>query len=216
MAIPGYRPTPEFEATVSSGNLLKTRIMLTNSMVVDPTGKQFSEMLEYAKRKLDGLFVPYDGELLESDQAKWDLELMNQELSLLVNNFSYERISHLWRVIRKVRKEDIRRLEYLGRTAGKAPPPAGVPRSGGSFYQKAPVPISGGFPKTAASPSLTEDEKKQERIDALSGLQKAGREVERIMGETEHGKKWYPQQVVEMKKAAQNILRAVEKYEKNK
>ena len=53
--------SPEFKAVISKKNLLRVRIMLKDSFVVDPTFVQLDEMLSYAKNNLPGLLVPYDG-----------------------------------------------------------------------------------------------------------------------------------------------------------
>ena len=52
--------SPEFKAVISKKNLLRVRIMLKDSFVVDPTFVQLDEMLSYAKNNLPGLLVPYD------------------------------------------------------------------------------------------------------------------------------------------------------------
>lgn len=94
--------SPEFRATVSEGNLLRTRIMLKDSFVLDPTFAQFEEMLDYAKPYFPDLFDPFDGEILEDDSSKWDEALMNKELVQLISNFSKERVDHLKMVVAKV------------------------------------------------------------------------------------------------------------------
>ena len=50
----------EFKAAVSDKNLLRTRIMLKDSFVVDPTFSQLSEMLSYVRTHLPGIFVSFD------------------------------------------------------------------------------------------------------------------------------------------------------------
>lgn len=94
--------SPEFRATVSEGNLLRTRIMLKDSFVLDPTFAQFEEMLDYAKPYFPDLFDPFDGGFLEDDTSKWDEALMNEELVQLISNFSEERVDHLKMVVAKV------------------------------------------------------------------------------------------------------------------
>ena len=100
----------EFKATVSDKNLLRTRIMLKDSFVVDPTFVQLDEMLSYARVYLPGLFVPFDGECLENDEAKWNDNVMNEELVQLVTNFSETRINHLKKVVSKVLKPEIEKI----------------------------------------------------------------------------------------------------------
>lgn len=99
----------EFKSAVANKNLLRTRIMLKDSFVVDPTFTQLREMLSYAKRMLPDLMVPFDDDPLEEDQTKWNHEVMNMELVQLVNNFSETRIAHLQKVVSKVIAPEIAR-----------------------------------------------------------------------------------------------------------
>lgn len=91
--------SPEFSRAVKDENLILTRIMLKDSLIVDTSFTQFDEMLFYAKRELANLTVPYDGKSLENDSSKWNVNLMNIELVELINNFSEIRIEHLKKVI---------------------------------------------------------------------------------------------------------------------
>lgn len=105
--------TTEFKSSVESGNLLRTRIMLKDSFVTDPTCVQLDALLSYAKEKLPGIIVPYDGDALENDPSKWDLAVMNLELVQLVNNFSQERIDHLKKVVGTVKREEIQKMKVM-------------------------------------------------------------------------------------------------------
>lgn len=107
----------EFKSAVAANNILRTRIMLKDSLVVDPTFRQANEMLAFAKQAMPGLFVPFDGGALESDPEKWDLELMNLELVQLVGNFSETRLLHIKKVISKVMAVEIQRARVQ-----KSPP----------------------------------------------------------------------------------------------
>lgn len=102
--------TQEFKSTVLNKNLLRTRIMLKNSLIVDPTFLQFDEMLEYAQRILPNLFCSFESDVLENDSSKWTENQMNIELVELVNNFSLERINHLKKVIETVKKDKIKKI----------------------------------------------------------------------------------------------------------
>ena len=52
--------SPEFKAAIKGNNLLRTRIMLKDSFVLDPTFAQLEEMLAYARKYLPDLLVPFD------------------------------------------------------------------------------------------------------------------------------------------------------------
>lgn len=99
--------SPEFRMAVDNKNLLRVRIMLKDSFIVDPTLAQFNEMQDYAKGKLPDLFVPFDHGILEDNPLKWDKAVMNMELVQLVNNFSKERVTHLKKVIAKVLEKEV-------------------------------------------------------------------------------------------------------------
>ena len=101
----------EFKSAVSDNNLLRTRIMIKDSFVIDPTFTQLDGMLSYARSHLPNLFVPFDGECLENDEIKWNNDVMNRELVQLVNNFSEVRIVHLKKVVSKVLAAEANKIE---------------------------------------------------------------------------------------------------------
>ena len=49
--------TNEFRDAVQTGKKTRVRIMLKDMMLVDPTMKQFDEMLEFAKSNIPDLFL---------------------------------------------------------------------------------------------------------------------------------------------------------------
>lgn len=109
----------EFKTAVLDKNLLRTRIMLKDSLVIDPTFTQFDEMLSYAKIHLPSLFVPFDGECLENDEKKWDTSVMNEELVQLINNFSEIRINHLKKVVSMALKSKVKTMDSKKEKARK-------------------------------------------------------------------------------------------------
>lgn len=94
--------SPEFKETIAKKNLLRARIMMKDSFLVDPTATQFDEMLSYAKEHIPEILVPFDDETLENNETKWNESIMNDELIDLPNNFSKVRIDHLKKVVAKV------------------------------------------------------------------------------------------------------------------
>lgn len=58
--------SPDYITAIKSGALLRARIMLKDSLIVDPTFAQFNEMLAYTRREMPNLLVPHDGEILET------------------------------------------------------------------------------------------------------------------------------------------------------
>lgn len=87
--------TKEFIDAVESGKKVRVRIMLKDIMLIDPTMIQFDEMLDYAVSKLDDLYDEHDGETLKYESAEWNEEYLNNQMVVLVNNFSKERIELL-------------------------------------------------------------------------------------------------------------------------
>lgn len=85
----------EFMDTVAAGNKLRTRIMLSNYMITDPSFREFDESLKYAQETINDLIVPHDGEELNYDVTSWTKEYLDKECGILVNNFSKERIDLL-------------------------------------------------------------------------------------------------------------------------
>lgn len=189
----------EFKATVSDKNLLRTRIMLKDSFVVDPTFVQLDEMLSYARVYLPGLFVPFDGECLENDEAKWNDNVMNEELVQLVTNFSETRINHLKKVVSKVLKPEIEKIRRK------------------RIEQSARPPISSQFTPPPVSRKSSPLTKQVNRLKALKVLQNEGGKIQDIMTEvTSRHNTWKPTNVDDMERAAREILRAAKDYKNNR
>lgn len=91
----------EFTLAVKNHNLLRTRIMLKDSLIIDPTFSYYEEMITYAKQEIPDVVVPFDGEYLEENSLKWDRTMIDMELVRLINNFSEERVSHIKKMISK-------------------------------------------------------------------------------------------------------------------
>lgn len=188
----------EFKATVSDKNLLRTRIMLKDSFVVDPTFVQLDEMLSYARVYLPGLFVPFDGECLENDEAKWNDNVMNEELVQLVTNFSETRINHLKKVVSKVLKPEIEKIRRK------------------RIEQSARPPISSQFTPPPVSRKSSPLTKQANRLKALKVLKNEGGKIQNIMTEVTSRNTWKPTNVDDMERAAREILRAAKDYKNNR
>ena len=91
--------TREFVEAVSQRNLLRVKIMLKDSLLVDTTFNQFNEMLSYAEPRLSGIWVSDDE---DDDVFSQSPEELNTILAGLVNNFSKRRITHLKGMINKL------------------------------------------------------------------------------------------------------------------
>ena len=85
----------EFKDAVSEKKLVRVRIMLKDSLLVDPTLDQFVEMEKYANSQLEDLYVPHDGAKLNYDVTAWNETYLNGQMVAVVGNFSKERVDLL-------------------------------------------------------------------------------------------------------------------------
>lgn len=205
--------SPEFNSAIKTGNLLRVRIMLKDSLIVDPTFAQFNEMLAYARMELPELLEPYDNGALEDNSGKWDKDLMNMELVEIVNNFSQTRIDHLKRVIGIVLADKIRSAKTI------KPPQSGQPyphqTSGRGTYGAQ----SNNYARPA-SPADVEEQKKRARQQSLSQLTNSSKKIESIMRTIRRKDEsmfiWSPSAINEVEKAAREILEATRNYKNNR
>lgn len=187
----------EFKATVSDKNLLRTRIMLKDSFVVDPTFVQFDEMLSYARVYFPGLLVPFNGEYLENDEAKWNDNIMNEELVQLITNFSETRINHLKKVVSKVLEHEAVKIRRK------------------RMEQSTRLPISSQFMTPSVSRESSASTRKSNRQKALRVLRNEGNKIQKIMNEVHLQQAWKPTNVDDMERAAREILKAAQDYKNN-
>lgn len=120
-----------FYESVKNGNVRRVRIMMKDSLLVDPSFARFSEM-ERAARNLNGLYDQHDGKTFINDPSQWNDDYMNKLMVEVVINFSHERIDHLKDVVhylRPVTKKDSansstngvnRKHDYSGDTSYQA------------------------------------------------------------------------------------------------
>ena len=69
----------EFIDAVNSEDYDLIKIMMCNSLLVDPSGADFDEMFEYANNELNGLLEDYDGEELNNDTSQWDKKFLDKQ-----------------------------------------------------------------------------------------------------------------------------------------
>lgn len=87
--------SPDFKNAVDKKNIRLTRIMLKDSLVIDPTYKEFNALLKYAENNLFNLYDEHDGEKFNNNIASWNKDYLNEQMVNVVYNFSKERISFL-------------------------------------------------------------------------------------------------------------------------
>lgn len=94
--------TNAFREAVASKNIRRLRIMMKDSLLVDPSFHEFKEM-ERLSASVDGLYDKHDGKSFVLDDTLWDDNYMDKLMVQVVGNFSHERIRHLMDVVNKLR-----------------------------------------------------------------------------------------------------------------
>lgn len=91
--------TDAFYQAVQSGNVRRVRIMMTDSLLVDPAFAEFNAM-EKAASSMVGLYDEHDGKEFVEDHNIWNDDYMDKVMTKVLFNFSHERIEHLKEVVR--------------------------------------------------------------------------------------------------------------------
>lgn len=112
--------TNEFTEAVQAGDVLLVRIMLKDSLLVDPTAAQFDEMEQYAKGKIPNIYMEHDGEALSFDVTVWNESYLNAQMVAVVSNFSRERIDLLKSMVRHLYPAKVCKLQSERDSASKS------------------------------------------------------------------------------------------------
>lgn len=102
--------TNEFRDAVENGKKTRVRIMLKDIMLVDPTMKQFDEMLDFAKVNILDLFDEHDGETLKYDRGEWSESYLNNQMVVVVSNFSKERVELLRNMVKYIYRDKVEKI----------------------------------------------------------------------------------------------------------
>lgn len=94
--------TNVFHEAVQSGNVRRVRIMMQDSLLVDPTFTEFDAM-EREVSSMAGLYDEHDGKEFIEDRNLWNDDYMDKVMVKVLSNFSHERIDHLKKVVRYLR-----------------------------------------------------------------------------------------------------------------
>lgn len=126
--------TDSFYNAVSANNVTGIRIMMKDSLLVDPTFREFDDM-EKAARSVPGLYDIHDGRELKA--SGWDDDYMNKQMVQVIGNFSRERIDHLKKVVRYLRPEAVKAAEARhAAETGRGLEPRRKPQGGSISYQE--------------------------------------------------------------------------------
>ena len=108
----------KFIESVKSGDVRKVRLSLSNELLLDPRGKAFAEMLNYAKANLSNLFEENREaryEVLPKEQ--WDEDFLFTVKNDLDSNFSVEKLAFYQAVIEIVGKDKMASLDEEDKNA---------------------------------------------------------------------------------------------------
>ena len=129
--------TNAFHRAVESNNVLRIRIMMEDSLLVDPSFKEFNEMKK-AAAGVKGLWDEHDGgKEFITDKSKWNDDYMGEVMVKVVSNFSHERINHLKEVVRYLRPTDKNGKSWDDDSRNKKEPERNVRENVPSKYYKA-------------------------------------------------------------------------------
>lgn len=181
--------TPEFMAAVGNNNLLRVRIMLKDSLLVDKRFVQFTEMRQYAERKGVNFWMEKTDELEMQPKELWNPDLMNLELTKLVNDFTKEHLVYCQSIIKKVYE-----VNTTIKQTYSAPRP--TPTTTGSNYT-----YGGGTPASQSS----NDEDYKAILKGVSGMNRILKE-----NKTEDGRTWTFDDIEKLQVAAKRVSRACE------
>jgi len=88
----------DFKNTVSEGDVRLVQIILKDSLIIDPTFREFNEMFEYSKSRMPDLLVEFDNGKLDYSEINWSKDYINELKVELMDNFSNKRIEHLKKI----------------------------------------------------------------------------------------------------------------------
>ena len=103
--------TQEFRDAVKNKDNRMVRIMLKDSLLVDPTFREFNEMLKIAESDITDLYDEHDGEVLKYEESIWTKDYMDEQMVQVVYNFSKERVDLLKRICKHIYRERASKIE---------------------------------------------------------------------------------------------------------
>lgn len=106
----------DFINAVAEKDLMMVHIMLKDSMVVDPTFKEFDTLLVYAENNLEELYDEHDGEVFANDLSAWTKDYLAEQMVNVVTNFSKERVEFLKNICKHLYSARAEKIENERRT----------------------------------------------------------------------------------------------------
>ena len=114
--------TNAFYTAVKEGKVRLVRIMMKDSLLVDPTFQLYKDM-EKEAASMSGLYDPHDGRDFIMDSAEWNDDYMSLLMVQVIDNFSHERLDHLKDVVRHLRPVPAKPAKGAARASDYDPTP---------------------------------------------------------------------------------------------
>lgn len=108
--------TQEFREAVQNKDTRMVRIMLKDSLVVDPTFSEFNQMITLAETNIDDLYDIHNAETLNYDMSSWTKDYMDDQMVQVVYNFSKERIQILKYICKHLYSQRVKKIEAERKT----------------------------------------------------------------------------------------------------
>ena len=96
----------EFKEVVQEKDILKVRIMLKDSLLIDRSFTTFEELVNYAQKLGLDVWVDSSDDSIEKVKRPWTVDLMNDELTLLISDFTKERVDYIKQIIKEIYPEE--------------------------------------------------------------------------------------------------------------
>ena len=101
----------KFIKAVESGDIVSVRLFITNELMLDPRGKSFSEMKNFAEAKYSNLYDTDNAKSYSSVKTEWNEELLFSIKNDLDDNFSKEKLAVYENVAKYVLKDKAEELD---------------------------------------------------------------------------------------------------------
>lgn len=95
----------EFIQAVSKQDVLEIRLILKNSLLLDTSFRKYKEMLAYVERS--GINIWMESKPIERKERPWSMDLMNYELTAIINDFSKDHMQYLQDIISYIYRENV-------------------------------------------------------------------------------------------------------------
>lgn len=165
----------EFTRAVGARNVLRVKIMLKDSLLVDKTFRLFDEMEAYASKH--GV-NPWSDTHIQIEQAAkpWTEDIMNYELTALINNFTKEHVQYVKDII-----SDLYKMKQHSESASNQHSSPSTRRSG----------------SVSSSSSAS---------DPYGIISKEGKRIYQILNNSKKNNRWMNEDIKKIKKSAQIIV----------